>query len=192
MSNEPIRNLTFSVDWSGEMRCNWPIHVFPLVDRSQPLRWLELGSFEGRSAIWTVENVLTHPASKIYCIDLWNVGHLYSNRPNYDFEAVFDANVRTYPQIAKIKGASKDILPTLRPNNFHGCYIDASHEKEDVLRDGRLVLPLMRAGAVVIFDDYYWPDSPGVKAAVDTLLLEWTQKVRIVRLGYQAIIQVNP
>jgi len=179
------------VDWSGEMRCNWPVHVIPLLDRSRPLVWLELGSFEGRSAIWTVENVLTHPSSKIYCIDLWNVGHPYSNRPDYDFEAVFDFNIRTYPQITKIKGASKDILPTLRPHSFHGCYIDASHEREDVLRDGRLVLPLMKNGSVMIFDDYYWPDAPGVKEAVDALLLEWNQKVKVVRLGYQAILQVN-
>ena len=50
------------------------------------LRYVEIGSFEGRSAVWLLENVLTHPTSRLHCIDPWTY-------PRKDFEDRFDANV---------------------------------------------------------------------------------------------------
>jgi predicted O-methyltransferase YrrM len=33
------------------------------------LRFLEVGSYEGRSAVWLLSNILTHPTSRLYCVD---------------------------------------------------------------------------------------------------------------------------
>src|SRR3569832_159477 len=38
------------------------------------LRFLEVGRFEGRSACWLLQNILTHESSRITCLDLFEQG----------------------------------------------------------------------------------------------------------------------
>ena len=42
-----------------------------LLDLSQPLLLLEVGSFEGSSAAWIAESLLIHPSSLLICVDAW-------------------------------------------------------------------------------------------------------------------------
>jgi predicted O-methyltransferase YrrM len=37
--------------------------------RGQPAKFLEIGSYEGASAIWMLKNILTHPDARITCVD---------------------------------------------------------------------------------------------------------------------------
>lgn len=184
-----MRKPFFTTDWAAPIRNTWPLKVFPLMP-PHPLNWLELGSFEGRSALWLVEKLLYHPASKIYCVDKWDMRKEPDPIAGYDYEGVFDENTRDVEQIIKRKGSTTDILPTFEPKQFDGCYIDASHEYKDVLRDARMVLPLMKSGGVIIFDDYEWPPGDGVRRAVQELFQEWKDVAKIVNIGYQVIFQV--
>lgn len=43
---------------------------------------------------------------------------------------------------------------------FDFAYIDASHTRSDTLLDAMLMWRLMATGAVVVFDDYQWPNHP--------------------------------
>ena len=61
----------FTSDWTGALRNIWPAHVLPLLDRQRPVNWLELGSYEGRSALWTIENMFLNPDSRVTCVDGW-------------------------------------------------------------------------------------------------------------------------
>eukprot|EP00903_Cladosiphon_okamuranus_P016547 g15265.t1 len=40
----------------------------------RPVNVLEIGSFEGGSALWIAEHLLLHPDSMLICIDLWTHG----------------------------------------------------------------------------------------------------------------------
>jgi predicted O-methyltransferase YrrM len=180
----------YTADLTSPVRELWPKFVLPFLDRSQPINWLEIGSFEGRSALWTVENMFKHPESRITCVDPWLPWNNYAGHDVFDFEKNFDANTFGIPQIVKLKGFSKDILPTLPRGSFHGCYIDGPHEKEHVLEDAELALPLLRSKALVVFDDYGWVDGPGVKAAVDVLAVEWGSKAIVRCWDYQVIFQL--
>ena len=182
----------FSSDWSRQIRTIWPNYVFPLLKRQEPLNWLELGSFEGRSALWTVENMFLHPDSRITCVDVWQTWSVFQDKTNYSYESVFDSNTSGIPQIVKRRGTAREVLPTLPPRSFHGCYIDTSHEEDDTLAEARLAMPLMLPGAMIIFDDYEWSEGPGVKNAVDRLRDEWSQVAQLRYLGYQAIFRVSP
>lgn len=177
---------TFTSDWTGALRNIWPSHVLPLLDCRRPVNWLELGSYEGRSALWTVENMFLDPGSRVTCVDVWG----------YSPEPLFDSNTAGIPQVIKRKGRTVDVLRTLPPRSFHGCYVDASHEEDQTLAEGRLVLPLMLPGAVVVFDDYGLDgevrEYPGVKRAVDRLRGEWERAAQLKYLEYQAVFQVLP
>lgn len=159
--------------------------MLPFLDRQRPVNWLELGSYEGRSALWTVENMFLDPGSRVTCVDVWGAAEL-----------LFDSNTVGIPQVVKRKGRTVDVLPTLPPKSFHGCYVDVSHEEDQTLAEARLVLPLMLPGAVVVFDDYGLDgevrEYPGVKRVVDRLRGEWERVAQLKYLEYQAVFQVLP
>ena len=186
------RKPIFTSDWAWQVRNTWPRHVFPYLDRSNPIHWLEIGSFEGRSALWTVENMFMHPGSTITCVDPWEVWPIYGTQHNFNYENTFDHNTTNCPGLIKRKGTSSSVLPTLKRESFHGCYIDGSHKKEDVLDDAKMVQPLLHPGAIMVFDDYKWAEGDGVKLAVDELLDELKTKADMLHLGYQAVIRIKP
>ena len=184
-----ISKPIFSFDWTSQVRDTWASCVFPHLDRTKPIRWLEIGSFEGRSTLWTVENLLQMPGSQIVCVDVWRIWERCNDQSNLDYEANFDLNTSGLCQVVKRKGESRMVLPTLEPGTFHGAYIDGSHDELDVLSDARMVRPLLRPGAVVVFDDYEWPGGDGVKLAATTLLREWGEDAVVVHTGYQLVVR---
>lgn len=192
---------------------NWKTHVLPLLRGVKPIHWIEVGSHEGMSAIWTVDNILhDRPGSTITCIDPWCGAWL---NPEPAREWTFDHNVRGIGGLAKIRDMSHNALSVLR-TRCHGIYIDGSHAEPDVYLDATLGFHLLAPGAVMIFDDYegLLPDgcnakdcdnpemvsrytSPdgkllyGVKPAVDRFLSENRSRLKVVYSGWQMILQVK-
>ena len=78
MSNQ----YTFTSDWFLHNQLSWDIHLEEFKNKPN-LNFLEIGSYEGRSTIWLLENVLTDPSSKITCIDLFD-GTLEENNMEND------------------------------------------------------------------------------------------------------------
>ena len=157
------------------------------------INWLEIGSFEGRSALWTVKNMFQDkPLSRITCVDTWEPWTNYEDSPIFDYEKTFDFNMTGIEQAIKIKGNSSNVLPLLPKNRFHGTLIDSSHMEQETLQEARLVLPLMTPPGIMVFDDYLWPEGDGVKQAVDTFLKETIDQVQMIYKGYQAICCLIP
>ncbi len=180
----------FTSDWTSQVRDSWPDHVLPYVDVESELHWLEIGSFEGRSALWIVENVLKHPSSNLTCVDVWQPWPSFGELVDFDYEANFDRNTLGVTKIIKRKGKSADVLPTLRVGSFDGAYIDGNHDEEDVLGDARMVLPLVKPGSLMVFDDYDWPRGSGVKRAAARFLAEVGAKVEKIYCDYQLVLRV--
>jgi len=188
---------TYTSDWFTPWIPIWTKHVIPRFVGIPRIRWLEVGSYEGRSALWALDNFLTGEGSTITCIDLWSPAVR-------DVEDRFDANVAGRLNLVKCKGLSRDVLPTLSKESFHGIYIDGSHDKDEVLCDAELALPLLRPGALLIFDDYEygpcrWSDflNPeevrqpvfGVREAVDTFLDRRSEEFEVLHRGWQLFLR---
>ena len=62
------REDEFSADWVTDDAKIWEQHVAHLKDVPEA-RGLEIGSFEGRSAIWFLENILTGDSARLTCVD---------------------------------------------------------------------------------------------------------------------------
>jgi predicted O-methyltransferase YrrM len=184
--NSPV----FTKDWSFYVRSLWPVYVLPNMNLKGVIRWLEVGSFEGRSSLWITENMLLNPESTITCIDPWEPWDYHEDKRNFNYEQTFDNNTSKNIHIIKRKGKSRDILPLLPANSFHGAYLDGSHETKDVLDDIHLTLPLLQPKAILVFDDYLWRESDSVKTAVDIFLKEMRNKLSILHHGYQVICQL--
>ena len=66
--------LVFTADWFSHNERMWR-ELFDKVGWHSPereLHALEVGSWEGRSACWLLQNILKHENSTLHCIDTWS------------------------------------------------------------------------------------------------------------------------
>ena len=138
----------FSADWFSVHIPQFERYVAPL--NGTPCRLLEIGVDEGRATTWLADNVLSHPASALDCIDLTICDNLRNN---------VDVSTRR-SQITLHEGLSRDVLKTLEPASYDFIYVDGSHSTVDVLEDAVLSFRLAKIGATIAFDDYLWDDEP--------------------------------
>ena len=148
---------------------------------------LEIGSYEGRSAVWFLENILTHPSASIVCLDF------FSSLP---LSTRFDHNIQRSGQgsrVTKLKGRSDAILSTLPLDHFDIIYIDGSHQAADVLMDAMLSWHRIKPGGIMLFDDYLWaPGTPATERpqmAIDLFLQSFAGRYEILLKSYQIAIR---
>ncbi len=128
------------------------------------VRMLEVGSYEGRSACWFAENILTGKDAKILCVDPWRA---YSEKPGDEMaevEARFDANTAAYPQIVKFRGTLPEafaLMSSRGERRIDVVYVDGSHAAGDVLVDAVFGWECLRVGGLLMFDDWTWNAPDG-------------------------------
>lgn len=176
---------TFTTRWLDGLTRPWIEHVIPRLSQIPRASWLEVGSYEGQSALWTLDHVLSR-GSTITCVDFFD-----DNLPGLEtwgkkgYSDRFDANLAGRP-VRKIAGWSPQVLRDLfdQGERFHGAYVDGGHDEEIVARDLELVWPMLLQEAVMVCDDYGSPS--GVKPAADNFLAK--NRHEILHVGYQIIV----
>ncbi len=149
-----------------------------VFDDKDTLSVLEIGSMEGMSACWWLDNKLRR-VSHLTCID-----------PS--FKSEFYANIyRTGAanRVRLFRGYSQEVLRNKVQGKFDVAYVDGLHEAWAVLFDFLLLDRYMNIGGIVLFDDYYKPDQSGVgqtvKKGVDLI-------IRITDESYKVITRKGP
>ena len=125
---------------------SWESHLKEFKGKPD-IHYLEIGVLEGLSALWMIENILTHPTARMTAVDLFPL----------DLKKRFLANLETSGQAEKVTlvtGMSQLMLRDLPLNSFDIIYIDGSHTADDCLTDAVLSWPLLKQGGMMIFDDY--------------------------------------
>ena len=189
----------FDADWTTWHFPNWVKLL--RRHRTRQLRVLEIGSWEGRSALFFL-NFL--PRARLTCIDTFAGGQEHQEaavrsareaRRLRRIEQRFDANTKAFKQrIEKIKTRSVDALVGLGvgKRRFDIAYIDGGHRSVEVYADGMLTWPLIARGGLVIFDDYQWDEMPrpldNPKPGIDAFLKSIEGQYRLVLDSYQVAI----
>ena len=178
----------FDLDWFSQHIPTWVQHLSHL--RGTPCQLLEVGSFEGRSAIWLAENLMSHPGSRLTCIDAGiGVGHtaqLHRLQANL-------ASLKNRDQVQLRIGSSIQILPTLS-GPLDAIYIDGSHLGGDAIRDLCNAWPMLAAGGVLLIDDYRYeeqgiPPHAWAGPAIDYFLSLYQDQIEIVHKGNQVLLR---
>jgi len=63
-----MRDYVYQVDWFTPQMPLWEKYL-SVYKGKEDLSFLEIGSFEGRSAVWLLETILTDDTAKLTCID---------------------------------------------------------------------------------------------------------------------------
>jgi predicted O-methyltransferase YrrM len=189
----------FTEDWFSENNPEKVVHQFEefLSEfKGKSCMFLEIGSFEGMSTIWMLENILTNKDSKLICIDAW-------------VEWVGDAFVKFVENINKtgvrnkvdiIKGDSSKYLSIFPDNYFDFIYIDGDHSESAVIQDAISAFRTLKDGGIMAFDDYLlgirYPNSPGSKAmngstkrAIDYFVDVFKDEIEVIYKDYQLWIR---
>jgi len=80
----------FTKDWFNWAPPVWE-QLIPLLPESGR-SFLEIGSFEGRSAVWIIENMM-NPGDWIDCVDTWEGGEEHAEEDMHHTESRFDHNI---------------------------------------------------------------------------------------------------
>lgn len=163
--------------------------------KGAPARGLEIGSFEGRSALWFCENILTHPDARLTCIDTFAGSAEHAAIDTSDLLQRFQENTDSVKDKIKIQiGKSADVLPRLT-DLYDFIYVDGSHDPRDVCLDGILAWSLLKPGGVMIFDDLLWGDHlPAHKrpsVGIEAFLAVHDQQFAILKSAYALAIRRN-
>jgi len=164
------------------------------VWKDRPITWLEIGVFEGQSTVWVLENILTHPKSKLVCIDPWLM-----MPPKWSEEKIEQVRLRALRNLKPwvdrgkctvLRALSCMVLDRMVSKGFAGVrrgevdvvYIDGNHEELAVLSDARYSFQLLRVGGWLIFDDVEMsrPREHHVKQGLHCFVEEVGQSVRRV------------
>ncbi|GLC42910.1 hypothetical protein PLESTB_001813600 [Pleodorina starrii] len=106
------QELQFSVDWMAPHLPYWRQHVVSRFGGRPNVRVLEIGCWEGRSALWLLRNVADHPTSSLVCIDPFEICH----PPFLRNRRVFESNLRAageWSRVTHMHMESRQALPRL-------------------------------------------------------------------------------
>lgn len=163
------------------------------------LSFLEIGSFTGDSAVYMLENILTSPSSKLFCIDTWagsleHAGELKEKFIMGDVEKRFDERIEPFKdKVYKFKTTSQEWLLNNRSNTFDFIYIDGDHTASTIISDAILSWDLLKVNGILAFDDYEWTHPDGdqfaPKLAIDGFLNVFNPYIEIINRGWQIWIR---
>jgi predicted O-methyltransferase YrrM len=191
--------IDFSVDWTSWHFPNWAKLLKRY--RSRTVRVLEIGSWEGRSALFFLNYL---PKSRVTCVDTFAGGQEHRQDAARNAEDArflrsvqrrFDRNTRPLKRrVEKMVMQSTEALAelALKQRRYDIAYIDGGHRAVEVYTDAMLTWPLIARGGTVMFDDYEWKDMPHrldrPKAGIDTFLRSIKGEYRLVHKEYQVAI----
>ena len=191
----------FTADWFSNAIVNFE---FVKTHADQKLSSiLEIGSHEGRSTCWMLQNLLTENGT-ITCIDPFGNTPLnaYAKDDLPDQLIIQDIHKHN-TDLAKLPTQTVEVMPMM---SYHGLaqlivdrreyeliYVDGSHCSDAVLADATMAFGLLKSGGFMIFDDYLWRESPDVldhpKMSIDAFVNMFQKHIRIGMINYQYVIQ---
>jgi hypothetical protein len=161
----------FTSDWLSNKLWPWFSALHHL--RGRPVKVLDVGSYEGRSAIAFLSYL---PQSHVTCIDTFGLEDVTARHDHGGtVECRFDRNVSCYGErVTKIRDRAANALDLLRVSQsmFDVIYLDAGKGRDWYFALTALAWPLLRNDGILIWDDLKWGyDKPSKDRPGDAIRL---------------------
>jgi hypothetical protein len=179
---------------------NWFTHKIPTWTRilgdlkgKPDASYLEIGAFEGRSALWVLENVLTHPTAKLTIIDAFEEAGTYKTFTS-NVELSGDAN-----KFRILRGPSTDKIREVPTNSVDFAYVDGSGKGIVMHSDLVNAWNALKVGGIIICSRYPLTDvlradlelergDPGPMEALDAFLRLYKPYINILAIEENEVV----
>jgi len=182
---------TFTENWFTDKIPTWTTLLKEFKGKPH-INYLEIGTLEGRSALWLLENILTHPTSKLTIIDAFE-------EDNYK---TFISNVNLSGEANKFRilsGRSTDKIREVPFNSIDFAYVDGSGKGITMLSDLVSTWSLVKVGGLIICSRYaldkglrenleMQPGDPGPHEAIDAFLNLYRPYIRVLTFREDQVI----
>jgi len=158
-----IKNYKITQDWFSPNS----FHFYKEINKYKNIfNYLEIGSFEGLSALFVLKNF---KKSTVHCVDKWNLNFNYAphekkiiRQLNLDFkkaEENFDYNLYKFKnRYKKFKMESKNFFKQ-NSKRFDIIYLDVSQSystfKNDIVKSWKF----LKKNGLLIVDDIFWNEE---------------------------------
>lgn len=185
----------FSMDFFSHIKPKWQELLVPKY-AGKPIAALEMGSGEGLSTTWLLDNVLTHAKARVYCVDQFDVKHPCN--PKTKLGATFLHNTKMFrDKVTMLNGTVRQQLtrPDVLETTFDLIYLDSAYMGGDamrVLEAAVLAWPLLKPGGIFVFDDYTDSkehDDSCPKPAIVSFMNAYARDLKAIFIGWQVILQ---
>lgn len=164
-----------------------------------PIRCLEIGSWQGTSATWLLDKIVSKRQGLITCIDTFEGSSEHQSwlgTLGASIQQFFDQNINASGHAhlcRKLVGRSQDILLDLSDQSYDFVYIDGAHEAKFVIQDAILSWRILRSGGFLIFDDvdHHIPSAPeqDTGKAINAFTTWFASELAIVETNRQMLIR---
>jgi hypothetical protein len=195
IENQIYKNF-ISLDPNEKWFCNnlnfLTYNFSKFVNSSNILNILEIGSYEGRSAVFFLKKFSN---SRIKCIDTWSGSDEHNYSDFTKIENNFDLNTGQFQndnRLYKYKMTSNDFFLT-NNNKFDFIYVDGDHNADQVYLDILNSWRVLNKGGYLLLDDYMWwyykdlkknPSTP-----INKFITNNINKISFLKIWHQVIIQ---
>jgi predicted O-methyltransferase YrrM len=202
-----MKNYKFTENWFESDDLN----KFTPKGTQKELHILEIGSFEGKSAVWFLENLLQNQNSSITCIDPWtsysqtndSFESYNSENTEWDFKNhknTFLHNIKESGfenKVNIIQGFSHEILPELiHKKKFDIIFIDGNHTAPFVITDAVFSWYMLKPDGLLIFDDYQWGKTKNLvgttlapKLAIDSFVDCFSDYLEVIHKEWRLAVR---
>ena len=155
---------------------------------------LEIGSYEGRSAIFFLNNFKD---SNIHCVDTWSGSDEHDNfdynsiENNFDFNSsIFQSNNR----LNKFKMNSNEFFQS-NSKKYDLIFVDGDHSSDQVKIDINNSWNILNKGGYLILDDYMWWYYKDLKknpsSSINNFIVDHISEIISLKIWHQIIIKKN-
>lgn len=185
-------DFKFTRNWfRNRNQATWSTFLYPRFKAltHQPflqIKMLQIGVFEGMDLVWCMQNICSHPKSRVVAVDPW----LPTTKLDAEYMAGVEARARHNlspwkDKIKIIKGFSQNLNivgdDSCLSNDFDLVIIDGDHDAQPVVSDAILALSLLKPGGWMVFDDVRnrVPKKDHVQAGIDMFLEQYNEQVKL-------------
>jgi hypothetical protein len=183
---------TFSTNWFTHKIPTWT-QILKDLKGKPDINYLEIGTFEGRSALWVLENIATHPTARLTIIDAFEEEGSYRT---------FTSNIELSGDTSKFKilrGFSTEKIREVPENSVDLAYIDGSGKGIVMLTDLVNTWNALKAGGIIICSRYALndrlredlelePNDPGPIETLDAFLKLYKPYIKLVAFEQNQVI----
>lgn len=195
--------LTPGQEWFKGQQPVWERVVTPFFSQHKTCRALEIGSWEGGSAVWILSNLCggDSPDNQLVCIDHFDLLETQWGRERLK---TFQGNIAATGLGDRVRVMREFSTPALmrlmeeiagrNAPGFDFVYIDGAHRADDTLLDAEMAWRMTKRGALLIFDDYHWSMAEEgtihhPKDGIDAFLAVHHGEYDVIHHGYQVMIK---